>query len=147
MKDINSQINEFIESQKIQDSILASIFKKIVIEYPNENLRQHAIRASILYFEEKYKDEYESTYNKLIQKRKELSSNEFTANKDNDIRLAFSLPETLLARIHSLFNKLKELGKFSENEPYFMSDKSIELYKEDEWFQKNFPKYTIPQKF
>ena len=147
MDNIVDQLNKFIESQKIQDSVLASIFKKIVLEYPNETLRQNAIRAAILFFEEKYKDEYESTYNNLIKKRKELSNNEYTANKDNDIRLTFSMPETLLARISSLINKLIELGKLPKNEPHFMSDKSIEMYKEDEWFKDNFPRYTIPQKF
>lgn len=147
MDQIIDQLNKFIESQKIDDSILVSILKRLILEYPNETLRQHAIRATILFFEEKYKDEYENIYNYKIKKKRELSKNEFTANKENDIRLTFSVPGTLLARIESLLNKLRELGKLPKDEPHFMSNESIKLYQEDQWFKNNFQKYVIPEKF
>ncbi|MEK6897497.1 MAG: hypothetical protein AABW93_03125 [Nanoarchaeota archaeon] len=141
------ELNKFIESQKLNDSILASILKKIITDYPKETLRQHAIRATIMFFEEKYKNEYEARYNEQLKRKKELSKNKYSADIDEDMRRSFSLPETLVARIESLLNQLKLLGKLSANEPSFMSDESIKEHKEDEWFANEFPRYTIPHEF
>ena len=142
-----SELNKFIESQKLNDSILAAILKKIITDYPKETLRQHAIRATIMFFEEKYKNEYEARYNEQLKKKKELSKNKYSADTDEDMRRSFSLPETLVARIESLLNQLKLLGKLSEDEPLFMSNEAIKEYKEDRWFSNEFPRYTIPHEF
>lgn len=142
-----SELNEFIQSQKINDSILASILKKIITDYPKETLRQHAIRATIMFFEEKYKNEYEARYNDQLKRRKELAKNKHASNKEEDMRRAFSLPETLVSRIEGLLDQLKGLGKLAKDEPMFMSNEAIKDYKEDEWFAEQFPRYVIPHEF
>lgn len=129
----------------MDDAVLASIFKTIIIEYPNEGLRQHAIRATIDFFEKKYKNEYESKYNELLKKRRDRVRNDFAADKDADIRLSFSMPETLLMRIEGVLQELVGTGKLPEDEPNFMSNEAIDKYKEDEWLRKEFPKYVIPK--
>lgn len=142
-----SELNKFIQDQRFNDQILATILKNIISEYPGESLRQHAIRAMIMFFENKYRNEYETRYDKQIKKKRELSKNKYSADAKEDIRRAFSMPETLVSRIDGLLGELIGSGKLPEKEPRFMSDEAIKEHDEATWFCKNFPRYVIPQEF
>ncbi len=142
------EVDAFIKDQKFKDdSILVSTFKKVVLKYPQESLRQHAIRAAIAFFEVKYKIEYEIKYDDQIKKRREKAKNEYAADKDQDFRLSFSLPESLIARIARLLEELKQREMLPKDEPDFMSDRAIEQYEENKWFAKEFKRYLIPSKY
>lgn len=127
------EVNDFITASNLKNSEdLAEIFKELVVKYPEESERQHAIRGMIMLFERKYPAEMKE-HTKAIQVAKEQLSNEFGSDKDMSMRLTFRLPQGLMTRINMVIK-----------EPAFLSEEAAGKFDELEWFSKEFPRYFVP---
>lgn len=133
-------IGEFIKSQKFTDQLFVSIFKKIMEKHKNETLRQTAIRSMIEIYESKYDVEMRR-HSKNIRERKENRANEYAVNKEQDMRILFTIPDTLFARLQNAV-EISDPGG-----PGFMTQESFDLLKEDVWFAKNFKQYMVAEKY
>ncbi len=135
---IDEKLENFIlDSQLKEEELLNSIFRILISQYPDETDRQHAIRAMVMIFEDKY-PEAMRRHQSDIKKRQETRANEHAAHYDTDMRLAFALPEGLSTRINMVFDKI--------DQPRFLDEKMIKENGEDEWFRTNFPRYSVFEK-
>jgi len=125
----NIDLNRFIEKQGFSDSVFADVFKFIVNNYPDEDERKRTIRTIIEIWQRRYPNEL-GKFNRDMKKRRELNKNEFASDKDNDIRILFSIPQSLLNRINMVVK-----------DPKFLSKESDEKLNETEWFLKEFPQF------
>jgi poly-D-alanine transfer protein DltD len=133
---MTKEIEDFIKASLLKDEeLLASIFKTLVQDYPNETLRQHTIRAVIMMFEEKYKPEMRQ-HEKAMKLLKETRENPEAANYGEQMRVAFRIPQSLMTRIG-----------MSIKEPEFLSEEAKNKLDEWEWFRKNFPRYVAPENY
>ncbi len=128
-------LNDFIKKSKIDNDMLADIFRTLVTTYKHETVRQHTIRAMITFYEKKYGAEMRR-FAKDMKKRKELARNEYASTEKQDQRVMFSFPDTLYQRLTMIVK-----------DPDFMSDDAIKKLREDEWLMREFPQYFVPDKF
>lgn len=137
---MTDKIDEFIKETLLRDKeLLVSIFKEITTKYPDETIRQHAIRAAIMQFEAQYPKVMDE-FDHAMQKKKELAKNEYASHDDIDIRAEFAIPDGLETRIKLVFDKLGQTI-------IFLSDEAEKEYKEKEWFYRNFKRFVVPAKF
>ena len=109
-------------------------------KHKNETLRQTAIRSMIEIYESKYDVEMRR-HSKNIRERKENRANEYAVNKEQDMRILFTIPDTLFARLQNAV-EISDPGG-----PGFMTQESFDLLKEDVWFAKNFKQYMVAEKY
>lgn len=140
---MTSEIEGFIQKTALKDAeLLAGIFKSLVNKYPDETRRQHAIRGTIMLYEEQYAPEIKR-HDKDMKRFKESRNNEFSSEDTNQMRIAFRLPDSLVTRINMILNP----PIFPEGEPLFLSDEASKKYDEDTWFRENFPRYVAADKY
>ena len=125
-KKINPE--DFIEGRNFSRPLYSEIAKDLITRFKHESPRQRAIRATIMLFEQKYKSEMKA-FNKEMAKAKDLLSNKFAANKEQDQRLLVKIPP-------SLWNRL---GMIVDDKPFLEEDGELE------WFMKEFPRYVVPK--
>ena len=119
---------DFIEGRNFSRPFYSGIVKELVTKYKNESSRQHAIRATIMLFEKKYKAEMR-TFKKEMEKARDLSINKFAANKEQDQRLLVKIPPSLWNRV----------GMITPDKPFLEEDGELK------WFMKEFPQYVVPK--
>ena len=127
-KDKQINLEDFVEGRNFSRPLYSSILEELVIKYKNESPRQHAIRATIMLFEKKYKTEMR-TFKKEMEKTKENLKNKFAANKEQDQRLLVRIPPSLWNRI----------GMIISDKPF------LEEGGELKWFMKEFLQYVVPE--
>ena len=136
----NNNIDNFIEGQQFTDQLFARVFQKVMSEHRDESLRETAIRAMIEIYELKYGPEMRR-HKKNLKERKETRANEYAANKEQDMRMLFTIPDTLFARLQNA------VGVADPDGPGFMSQEAFDLLGEDIWFAKNFSQYMVADKY
>ena len=133
---MNNKAREYInKSLKKESDIWLGIAKKKTKQHPNESLRQIMIRTMVQHFETKFPSLMEEFDNE-VKKKKELAKNEYSADKDNDIRQLSAIPDGLTTRINQAFEQ--------RGWPRFLSEKAQREYKELDWFLKELPRFKIP---
>lgn len=118
--------------------ILVNIFKEITTNYKHETKRQHAIRAAIMKFEQKF-PRFMEEFDNQMKKRRELAKNEHSADYETDLRAEFAIPDGLEAIITQLFDRLGESIRF-------LSKEAEKEFNEQEWFAKEFPRFKVAAK-
>ena len=136
MKD---KVQEFINKTLKEESVIwLGIAKEKAKQYPNESLRQIIIRTVVQNFESKYPVLMEEFDNE-VKKKRELTKNEYSADKDSDIRQLSVIPDGLTTRIDQAFKQ--------RDWPRFMSKEAQKEYQEMDWFLKEFPRYKVPERY
>ena len=136
---MNDKVKNYInKSLKEESDIWLDIAKKKTKQYPNETVRQVIVRTVIEHFETKYPQVMGELDNE-IKKKRELAKNEFSVDKDTDMRRVTALPEGLETRINKAFQQ-KDWHRFLSNEVQ-------KEYDELGWFMKEFPRFVVPDKY
>jgi len=126
------EINEYIDRTNLKNKEdLVSVFKELVVKYPEETERQHSIRGMIMLFERKYPAEM-LDHKKAIKVVQEQKINEFASNDEADMRLAFRIPQSLMTRINMVVKA-----------PPFLTEESDKMFGEINWFRQEFPRYAV----
>ena len=135
---MNNKIISFINKSISHDKeVFVGIFNEIITNFKDETKRQHAIRAVIMKFEHDFPKLMEE-FDAEIRKKKELSKNKHSADYENQIRQTFAIPDGLETRLTQVLNKIGE-------EYRFLSDEAQKEFKEQDWFRKNFKRYSVPE--
>ena len=136
---MNNAVDKYIkDSLKKEGDIWLSLAKEKAKQYPQESLRQITIRAMVNYFETKFPDVMEE-FDTEIKKKKELSKNEYSVDKDTELRRVSAVPDGLMTRINQA---LQQHGWTR-----FLSNEAQKEFKELDWFANEFPRYTIAEKY
>lgn len=136
MKTKNSLQNNKTES-KFSDSVFRDIYHKLITKHKDETERQHLIRAIILIYKAKYPAEIRE-FAKIMDKKRELITNEYASDNEQGQRLLFRFPESLMHRLTMLV----------ENPPFLSQSNPMTKEEENEWtwFMDSFPEFTVPKK-
>jgi uncharacterized membrane-anchored protein YjiN (DUF445 family) len=127
-KDKQIHPEDFIEGRNFSRPFYSEIVQELITKYKKESPRQHAIRATVMLFEKKYKAEMRA-FNKQMEKARDGLKNKFAANKEQDQRLFLKLPPSLWNRISMI----------TPDKPFLEDDSEME------WFMKEFPNYVVPK--
>lgn len=134
IKELDNKISS--KEPEFTSDIYADIYRDLITNYKHETKRQHTIRAVIQLWMKKYRMEA-SIFEKQMKKFRETRSNEFAADKQQDQRHMFKIPETLWTRIVQL---VKDPEFLSESNP--MTKEEEEEYA---WFIREFPMFVVPE--
>lgn len=136
---MSDKVKAYIEkSLKEESDNWLSIAKEKTRQYPSENMRQIIIRTMVQHFESKYPDMMEEFDNE-VKKKRELSKNEYAADKVTDMRRVSVIPDGLLTRINKSF--------LERGWSRFLSNEAQKECGELDWFAKEFPRFTIPDTY
>ncbi len=130
----DKKLNRLIQDKLGQDKILAEIFRLIIKKHKGDTSRQRAIRVAVEVYERRHPQAMEEL-DLGIKRRKELALNDFAAT-DQDQRHFSAVPAPLVQRINMIVGSTP-----------FLSDEAIKEFKEDEWFVKEFPRYSVAKRF
>jgi len=128
------QLEKFIQERNFSDPIFADVFKFIKTKYPDEMERRTAIRAMIEIWRRKYPNEMDK-FESDMKRRHELKKDKFSSTDDNaDIRVLFTIPESLHTRINMVVK-----------DPPFLSGEAEKQFNESEWFFDEFPAFRTAE--
>lgn len=129
-------LNEFAE-ESLDDDILREIFIDLIGKHKHESERQHLIRAIVEIYQKKYPAEMRA-FQKIMDKKREIIANDYAADKEQQQRLMFKFPESLMRRFELL---IKDPPFLSQSNP--MTKEEMDEWS---WFIREFPQFVVPRK-